>query len=419
MTADLLTGLTMAALLLAAALVATRPWWRRDAAAVQDRRAANVAAYRLRLGELETELAAGLVPPDEAANLRAELDARLLREAGEAGAEPGAVDRRRLVGSLLTGLVLAAFAAGWYLQGGSWKLQREIAKGPAPAEATVDPKIAAMVDQLAAKMKAQPDDAQGWVMLGRSYFVLQRYAESAQAYAEANARAAPPNPEWLTDEAEALAFAGDREVSGRAAELIEQALTLAPDYGKALWYGGLASAQAGDFPTARARWQQLLQDPQLPQPMRDALVERLKTIDELAANPAAGAAAPSGETNAAAVPAGPGLRVSVTLAPELAAKVPAGATLFVFAKAESGPQMPLAVQRLPNAKLPLEVTLDDSMAMAPALRMSQFERYTITARLSATGGAQAQPGDLEGRVAATRAEAGGKALELRIDRLVP
>ena len=422
MSPELLTGLSMAVLLLAAAAVVTRPWWRRHAGPAQDRRAANVAAYRLRLAELEAETASGLIPPDEAQNLRAELDARLLGDAGESVAELPSAEGRRPLAVAVVGVLLALFAVGGYVGSGSWRLQREIATAPGETQPPVDPQIAAMVDKLADKLKAQPDDAPAWSMLGRSYFVMHRYAEAAQAYAEANRRSTAPNAEWLTDESEALAFAGDREVSGRAAELIEQALALAPDDGKSLWYGGLASAQAGDFKTAKARWTKLLQAPDLPQSMRAALEERLKTIDDAEAGvpeDAPGATTMTAAAGSTGAARDAGLRVTVSLAPALAAKIPAGATLFVFAKAESGPQIPLAVQRLQDAKLPLDLTLDDSMAMAPTLRLSQFERYVITARFSASGGVQAQPGDLEGKVPATRAQAGGGAIALTIDHVVP
>jgi len=109
----------------------------------------------------------------------------------------------------------------------------------------------------------------------------------------------------------------------------------------------------------------------------------------------------------------------VALAPALAGKVPAGAILFVFAKAASGPPMPLAVQRLADARLPLTVTLDDSMAMAPGLKLSAFDQYVITARLSAGGSVQAQPGDLEGRAEARRATASEAPVSVTIDTVVP
>lgn len=421
MTAEVLTGLAMAVILLAAAALATRPWWRGGRAPVPDRKAANIAAYRLRLGELETEASAGLIPADEAENLRAELDARLLSDAGDAAAEPPAPDGRRPLAVIVVVALLALFAAGGYVASGSWRVQQEIAR--AEQQPKLDPKIVAMVDKLAGRLKEKPEDPRGWAMLGRSYFAMQRYDDAAQAYDQANSRAEKPDPAWLTDESEALTFAGNREVSGRAAELVEQALRLAPDYGKALWYGGLAAAQAGDLATARSRWQKLLQADDLPESMRTALDERLKAIDAaLARAPEAGVQAdaqPAAAPAAAGPGAGPGLRIAITLAPALASRMPAGATLFVFAKAESGPQIPLAVQRLPAAKLPLTVTLDDSMAMAPALRLSQFERYVVTARLSAAGGVRAQSGDLEGRIDATRAQAGAAPLALTIDQVVP
>lgn len=415
MTQNLMTSLLMALLLLVAAALATRPWWRAPTPR-QNRRAANVSAYRLRVDELDVEAAAGLVPIDEASSLRAELDARVLADAGDAEAEPAPPEpkRRWLAVVLITGL-LAAFAGSWYAQSASWRVQREIAEETAPAPA-VTPEVAAMVDKLAARLRQAPEDPEAWSMLGRSYFMMERYADSAQAYGQANTRAKTPNAEWLTAEGEATAFASNRKIAGRPAELFERALQVNPDDGKSLWFGGLAAAQAGDFAKARTRWQKLLATPDLPQPMREAIDERMQALDQAGAAAGGNPAAPD-ETGAAA-PAAGSLQIEVSLAPALTAKVPPGATLFVFAKAESGPRIPLAVQRLASPQLPLKVRLDDSMAMAPTLKLSQFDRYVITARLSAGGGVQAQAGDLEGSVAAARAP-GVQSLALTIDRVVP
>ncbi len=264
-------------------------------------------------------------------------------------------------------------------------------------------------------------------MLGRSYFVTQKFTDAAKAYGEANARAAQPNPEWLAGQGEALAFARDRDLQGTPLQLFERALAIAPDYGKALWYAGMAAAQSGDIATAKARWSKLLAQPDLPPQMHEVLQAHLQELDGQAAGPAmasaaapaggqaAGQASPSGQPTAA----GPALNLHVSLAPEVAGKIPPGAVLFVFAKAEQGPPMPLAVQRLPGQALPADIKLDDSMAMAPSLRLSAFDRYIVTARLSGGGGAQAQSGDLEGILHVQRDQAGKKALELRIDRVVP
>jgi cytochrome c-type biogenesis protein CcmH len=403
----MLGGLAMAALLLLVLLVAMRPWWRGGARATQERSAANVAAFRLRLDELEAEAASGLIPPDEAVSLRGELEARLLADAGDAPARLVMTGGRRPLAALLAAVFVVLFAAGGYYASGSWRLQQQIADADA-AKPTFDPKIVAMVDQLAGRLRAKPDDVQGWGMLGRAYFVMQRYAESAQAYAEVNTRS--PSAESLTDEGEALAWAQGGEVTGEAAEKMEAALKFDPAFAKALWYGGLASAQAGRFPQARERWQALLKRDDLPDDMRNALDERMKVLASVEAEAGAATAAPA----VAIAPSAP-LKLHVSLAPGLAAKLPAGATLFVFAKALSGPQMPLAVQRIAGPTLPL----DDSMAMAPALRLSQFERVAVTARLSAAGAAQAASGDLEGRIETGRAKDGDPVLNLVIDRMLP
>lgn len=416
---NLLSGLLMALLLLLAVLLATRPWWRAQVGDRQNRRAANVAAYRLRIAELEVEAASGLIPADEAAALRAELDARVLDDADGSEPELSTQTARRPLAILLVAVLLAGFAGAWYVQGGSWQTQAQIAAGPPPAPA-VDPQVAAMVDTLAERLKAKPDDAEGWSMLGRAYTVLSRYPEAAAAFAQANGRLAVPRADWLADQGEALAFANGQDVSGASAALFEQALKLDPALPKALWYGGLASALIGDYETARGRWQQLMNQPELAPEMRAALTERIGKLNEVIAANAAATGAPAAASTSAAVAAAPvSLKVRVSLAPALAGKVPAGATLFVFAKAASGPPMPLAVQKLADAKLPLDVTLDESMAMAPGMSLSKFDQYVITARYSAAGSVQAQPGDLEGRIEATRAQSGGAPLSVVIERVLP
>lgn len=421
MNPTLLSGLAMAVLLVLAVALATRPWWRGRIGDRQNRRAANVAAYRLRIAEIDNETASGLIPADEAEALRSELDARVLGDAEASEPEVPARSARHPLAVVSITVLLAAFSGGWYVYGGSWQAQRQIAAGPAPAPA-IDPEITAKVEALAKHLQDEPDNARGWSMLGRLYAVMSRYPDAAAAFAEANRRAPAPDANWLADEGEALAFASGQEVSGHAAELFEQALKLEPANSKALWYGGLASALNGDYETARARWQQLFAQPDLAEEMRAALRDRIARLDQAIAETAAAVApsagtAPGSASAAAAAPVS--LKVQVSLAPALAGKVPAGATLFVFAKAAQGPPMPLAVQKLADAKLPLEITLDESMAMAPGMSLSQFDRYVITARYSAAGSVQAQPGDLEGHIDAARTQSGGAPLAVVIDSVLP
>ncbi|ROH89396.1 c-type cytochrome biogenesis protein CcmI [Stagnimonas aquatica] len=400
--------LPMAILALIAAFWLTRPFWQAQLPAAQRRRAANIAAYRTRLTELETEQAAGLLSAEEAGQLKRELDQRLLGEADarEAGSaeSPG-----KLAPALLLAVLFVVGGAVWYVQAGSWRTAEQIAQGPVATDSGQPPDITAMVAKLEARLQAEPDSLEGWTMLGRSYFVMERYAEAASAYAKANELSGNNNPALLTGEGEALAMARDRDLLGRPQQLFEAALKLAPDDGKTLWYAGLANAQAKDYAQAQARFGQLLQQ-ELPEDIRAAVVQRLDELRQLqggapmtaAATPAAAQAA----GNQSAVATGLSLSITVELDPALTAQLPPGAVLFVFAKAASGPPMPLAVQRLPGARLPLTVKLDDSMAMTPAMKLSQFDRWTITARLSQSGGAQAQPGDLQGSLQLGREAAG-------------
>lgn len=411
MTQLLPMGLPMAALLLLAAALATRPWWRGAATTTLGRRRANAAAYRTRLAELEAERESGLVAPADFEALKAELDGRLLADAQGEEAKAAAPQPRRWLPVLLLTLLLAVFAGGWYALSDSWRAQQQL-----EAHAAASDQVAGMVQQLVDHLQQQPDDPQGWAMLGRSYFVMQRYSEAAKAYAEANARATSPDPDWLAGQGEALGFARDRDLQGTPAQLFEQALRIDPDFGKALWYAGLAAVQAGDTAAARAHWGKLAAQADLPEQMRQVVQDQLQKLNGQAAAPAlAAGAAPA---RPAAAGGGTRLDLRVSLAPELASKVPAGAVLFVFAKAEQGPPMPLAVQRLPGQQLPAQIRLDDSMAMAPSLTLSSFDRYVVTARLSGGGGAQAQSGDLEGSAHVARADA-GKPVQLKIDRIIP
>ncbi|MDP3856153.1 MAG: c-type cytochrome biogenesis protein CcmI [Stagnimonas sp.] len=385
--------LPMAVVALIAALWLTRPFWQAQLPTAQRRRAANVAAYRSRLAELEAEVAAGLLVADEAAALKAEMERRLLGDAEAADRATSSAPRRYGPALLLASLFLLAGAL-WYQQAGSWKLAEQIATGPV-APTGAPPDIAAMVAKLEARLQAEPGDAEGWVMLGRSYFVLERYGDSAAAYAKANELSPTADPRLLTSEGEALTLARDRDLLGRPQQLFEAALKLAPDDGKTLWYAGLASVQAKDYPAAQTRFERLLAQ-ELPEDIRLAVTARLDELRSLQGLPPAPAAQATVAAAAPAAATGPALVLEVQLDPGLVDKVPAGAVLFVFAKAASGPPMPLAVQRLPGAQLPLTVRLDDSMGMTPAMRLSQFDRWIVTARLSTSGGAQAQPGDLQG-----------------------
>lgn len=252
---------------------------------------------------------------------------------------------------------------------------------PAAAADTTPPSVEAMVAGLEQRLQTQPDDLQGWLMLGRSYVVMGRFAEGIEAYAAARRLSGDNSAEALTGYAEAAALAGGGELTAEAAGLFERALQLAPGDRKALWYGGLAAAERGDTDIARTRWQKLL-DMNPPENMAQLLREQ---IAALGSGPAAA------ETGAAL------LDVSVTLAPSLRDRVSAGAPLFILARpagAGSGP--PLAVVRRQAGDLPLRVELSDADAMMPGHTLSDHKSVEIVARVALGNTPTAQPGDLYG-----------------------
>jgi cytochrome c-type biogenesis protein CcmH len=392
----------MALLGAGAVALLTRPWWARTETTVA-REAANVAAYKSRLAEIENDLAAGLLAADAAEPLRQEAGARLLADA----AAPAPVDAPRASGVWLAALLVPLLAAAGYYAAGTWRTQSLIERAAGDPEFAQQTAIENMVEGLAARLEQEPEDAGGWAMLGRSHAVLGRYEDAARAYARANALMPDGNPDWLVGEGEALALARDRDLQGRPQQLFEHALELAPAHVGALWFGGLARAQGGDYAGALGLWQRLAQQ-DLPEDLRAVLDARLAELARLAGT----------DDSAAAPKAAAVLQLDVSLAPELAGADLSGRTLFVFARAVDGPPMPLAAQKIVAPQLPLRVRLDDSMNMLPEHTLSKFDRWVVTARLSVSGAAPAASGDLEGSLTVDRSAAAGP-LALQIDRRIP
>ncbi len=410
-----MTFVWMGLLALIAAVWLTRPIWRRRGDVAIRRRSLNVAGYQQRLAEIDNDVEVGAMSAVVADQLREEAAARLIDDAGDDGtASPQRHDEAR--GSWLLVLLLAVFVGVFAVFGYLRSDSRQIAgwietarQDPAAAQTLV---VDSMVARLEQRLRDQPDDAEGWAMLGRSYFVLERYADAAGAYGHANQlTTAGPEADWLASEGESRLFAQDDGAEGRARQLFEKALESDPALPKALWYAGLLASRAGEYGTALDRWL-ALRDQDLPADFRQVLEKRLPELAQLA-----GRELPvETPSDAAAVSTQTRLTVKVMLDDGVAQAVPADATLMVFARRpEGGP--PLAVVRQPYAG-PTEVVLDDSQAMIRGNNLSSAPRWEVTARISQSGGAQAQPGDLEGRISVTR-EAASAPQTLTIDRRVP
>jgi cytochrome c-type biogenesis protein CcmH len=250
------------------------------------------------------------------------------------------------------------------------------------------------VDRLAAKLAADPKNGEGWAMLGRSYVMLQRYGEAGLAFSKA-VELLGDEPNVLADYAEALALANNDSLQGQPAQLVSKALKANPNHAKSLWLNGHALLQQGRTAQAIEQWQRLLTV--LPPGVEGrAAVEQL-IAQVRSSNPQlAGPAGPAGAPPPAAAPKGAAMQVRVELARELSGRAAPTDTVFVFARAAQGPKMPLAIVRKQVKDLPLTVTLDDSMAMSPAMKLSTAGQVVVGARVSKAGNAMPQSGDLEG-----------------------
>jgi cytochrome c-type biogenesis protein CcmH len=186
--------------------------------------------------------------------------------------------------------------------------------------------------------------------------------------------------------AEVQAGLQGNRLDGTPLDLVERALSIDPNFARALWLAGVAAYKSGDGDRALSYWHRLGQLKELDARSRAQVEQAMAQVGQGRAAPRKASAAASGASVAA----------RIELAPELMEKTSPGDVVFVFARAAAGPRMPLAVQRLRVADLPRDIVLDDSMAMSPQMRLSAFDEVILAARVSRTGSATPSPGDLVG-----------------------
>ena len=268
-----------------------------------------------------------------------------------------------------------------------------------------------MVGKLARRLDKNPEDLDGWILLGRSYSQLEQYPLAVRAYQRADHLANGGNAEALTGLAEALVLGNQSDLAGRAGKLFEQALAIDPRSTKALFYAAIAAMERGEKPLARSRFMTLLAAN--PPPEVRTLIEQ--TVQNLDAAPAVDGAKPAGKP--AAAPADVvTVKLSVTLSPAVAAKAAAGAPLFVLARTPGQRGPPLAARRL-DARFPQEVELRSTDAMLSGTGFAAGQELEITARISNGGSAMSTPGDPFGSI---RVKAGGTAVsKIVIDQVAP
>jgi cytochrome c-type biogenesis protein CcmH len=253
-----------------------------------------------------------------------------------------------------------------------------------------------MTEKLAARMRENPNDAEGWMMLGRTYRSLERFQESSDAFRKAVALV-PDNADLLADLAETLALAGGRSLAGEPTRLLERALKLDPHNDKVLGLSGSAAFQRKDYKATIRHWEALLKRPGVSGDLAQALSAGIAEARALS----------TGKKTVAAKSAPGRVSGTVTLDAALRARAAPEDTVYVYARAAQGPRMPLAIVKVQVKDLPYNFSLDDSMAMMPEMKMSAFNKVIVGARVSKSGSAKPAAGDLEGASATVSPGADG------------
>ncbi|MFZ4288667.1 c-type cytochrome biogenesis protein CcmI [Variovorax sp. HJSM1_2] len=376
--------LTVVALIALALALILPPLFTRHSAPGMSQQALARRLYADQLAQLERDQdAQALNAPDRAQAIE-ELQRDLLEETSQPAAATHSVKPWMCWGVALgLSLALPTAALLLYQQVGDPRAAAVLAAAPPGSHEQTRDDMDVIVARLATRLQAQPADLEGWMVLARSYEVMQRYDDAVLAYRKAIALA-PDQAQLLADYADALGSARQGDLGGPAQEAIDAALALDPQHPKALALAGMLAYQRGDTAQARSRWETV----------RNLLPPDSEGRRDIEANLA--------QLDAPATPSPPmaasHISGTVAIAPELRNRVGPQATVFVLARATSGGRMPVAVLRLTAKDLPARFVLDDSLAMTSDRPLSRFDSVTVEVRVSASGQAALQSGDLYGTV---------------------
>ncbi len=364
----------------------------------------NAAIAKERLTELELRLQQGELSQSEFEQTRIEIEKSLLEDVNDGEAKQTVspkIEKNAYV--IITAIPLMALALYW-LWGTPDGINR-VAQVPQQAQSsTGDKKHLGSVDEMAllleSKLEKDPDNPDGWYTLARTYMSLKKYDRAVSALKRLR-KLVGDDATVLITLADAMTMERGGRMAGEPFELIKKALEIKPDNPMALWLAGLGYAEIGDGKTAIKQWKKLLpiiaNEPRSVEQVKSLIVaaERkmgLKPTVELGRPAAVGQQAESNVENVVAA----SIRVTAKLADTLKNKVSPDDFVLVYARAVKGPKMPLAIVRKQVKDLPFTIVLDDSMAMQPTMKLSNFAEVNIIARVSKQGQATPQSGDLLG-----------------------
>lgn len=352
-----------------------RPFIFPDKSEGTSRRQMNAAIYRDELQKLASEHAAGRVNAQEYEISHAEMRQRLFQDTNDEDDRAVMGSTKKVIIGLSIFIILLSSGLYFYL-GDVARVAQQSQQKPM-TQASVEQ----MVADFTQKMEKDPGNLKGWAMLGRSYRILGRYADAANAYGRAGAFI-NDDPELLAEYADVLVAVANGNFSGKPLQFINQALKLDPNNLLALWLSGSASFNGGNYKVAVQTWQKLAQ--QLPPNSEEA-----RAIERSIAE----ARSKGGLGSAPAISSAKGVGGVVELSPELKSKIKSGDMVMVIAR-QPGERMPVAVLKVPASEFPMCFNLTDALAINPSTPLSTLSEVSIEARISKTGMAKAEAGDL-------------------------
>jgi len=371
---------------------------------------ANAQATDLqrRMNTLKQARADGLVDADDFESRRKDLSAQLLKLVDEP-TQLASRSKAAKITAIALAVAVPPIALWLYTLVGEPRALSFTADARPPSATSSDPAAAQAPDladaaeQLRLRMEADPEDTEGWLLLARTYRELANFAGARDAYKRVLDER-PDDNDVTVEYAESLGLSSNpRSLLGEPVRLLDKVLASDPTHQRALWLSGFARTQSGEYQQALDLWEPLLAmmtDPQA----RDALSGQINVaraqlgmdpLPETSAAPMAASAPPASAPAPVAGAAG-AIEIQISLDPAVAGQASPDDVLFVFAKAEAGPPMPLAVQRMRVSDLPATIQLDDSMSMVEGMVLSSFPRIQVEARVSKAGTATPQPGDIQG-----------------------
>ena len=388
-----------------------------------DRSAQNVAITKERLNELKTEFEQGTISQTEFEQTKDELEHALLNDIEESSVKSNISDNKYFTHLARYILILSVpvMSVGFYSYLGQPDLiegAKKHAAAPGGHALTTKgkklPSVEEMIEKLAEKLKENPDSAEGWFMLARSYMSMDRYKEAVAALEKAN-KLIPDNPTVMLRYADALIMQNGGRISGKPFDLIKRAVEIQPDNSTGLWLIGMGYEEQGAYEKAISYWNLLL-----PLLKDNQSIDEVNTLIRSAKSKAGISVAENSTATAtkAEKKAAISLKINVSIAENVLKKVSMDDTVYIFAKAVSGPPMPLAVVRKQVKDFPLQVILDDSMAMIPDMKISSFPNVMVSAHISRSGQPRARSGDVKSEIRTVNSSQKEK-IKLTISDLIP